>query len=305
MYFVTVNGKEYVTAHDKSLITFLRDELNMTGTKDAAAADWVLVDGVKTSSRSVRLKDLAGKSVLTVEGILEEEMAQIAAHLAAPAALSGGFFAPGMAIAAKEKNHWHDARPASQEILDMVRGKKKFADDINIPRQVYVRPIFAENPGAKITNIDFSRALENVRFGDCILKADIPGVFDGLIGTGDTVERTEDVVALVVTTYLAEMDALCNAIKIEYDAETASVPRPVPEMPECATAVYSDDDTLTIYTNGREPEKIREACAKALDIPEDDITVVATPVANTKSGRAEVFAALVAWLTQQSSKVKF
>ena len=305
MYFVTVNGKEYVTAHDKSLITFLRDELNMTGTKDAAAADWVLVDGVKTSSRSVRLKDLAGKSVLTVEGILEEEMAQIAAHLAAPAALSGGFFAPGMAIAAKEKNHWHDARPASQEILDMVRGKKKFADDINIPRQVYVRPIFAENPGAKITNVDFSRALENVRFGDCILKADIPGVFDGLIGTGDTVERTEDVVALVVTTYLAEMDALCNAIKIEYDAETASVPRPVPEMPECATAVYSDDDTLTIYTNGREPEKIREACAKALDIPEDDITVVATPVANTKSGRAEVFAALVAWLTQQSSKVKF
>ena len=305
MYFVTVNGKEHVTAHDKSLITFLRDELNMTGTKDAAAADWVLVDGVKTSARSVRLKDLAGKSVLTVEGIPENEMAQIAAHLAAPAALSGGFFAPGMAIAAKEKNHWHEARTASQEILDMVRGKKKFADDINVPRQVYVRPIFAENPGAKITDIDFSRALENVRFGDCILKADIPGKFDGMIGIGDTVKSTDDVVALVVSTYLAEMNTLCNAIKIEYDAENASAPRRVPEMPECAVAVYSDDDTLTVYTNGREPQKIREACAKALDIPEDDITVAATPVANTKSGRAEVFAALVAWLTQQSAKVKF
>lgn len=305
MYFVTVNGKEYVTAHDKSLITFLRDELNMTGTKDAAGADYVLVDGVRTSARSVRLKELMGKSVLTVEGIPDEEMARIAAHLAAPAALSGGFFAPGMAITAKEKNHWHEARPASREILDMVSGKKKFADDINIPRQVYARPVFAKNIGAKITNIDFSRALENVRFGDCILKADIPGEFDGMVGIGDTVQNSDQVAALVVTTYLAEMDALCRLIGIEYDAVTETVERTEQEMPECATAVYSDDDTLTIYTNGKDPEKIREACAKALDIPEDDITVTATPVANTKSGRAEVLAALVAWLTQQSAKIKF
>jgi len=305
MYFVTVNGREFVTAHDKSLITFLRDELNMTGTKDAAAADWVLVDGVKTSARNVRLRELAGKSVLTVEGIDPAEMAQIAAHLAAPAALSGGFFAPGMAIAAKEKNHWHEARPASREILDIVSGKKIFADDVNVPRQVYVRPIFAKNPGAKITNIDFSRALENVRFGDCIQKADIPGEFEGMIGIGDRVQSTNEVVALVVTTYLAEMDALCRLIDIEYDAVTESVPRATPEMPECATAVYSDDDTLTIYSNGKDPHKIRETCAKALNVPEDWITVVATPVANTKSGRAEVYAALVAWLTQQSAKIKF
>ena len=305
MYFVTINGKEYVTAHDKSLITFLRDELNMTGTKDAAGADYVLVDGVRTSARSVRLKALAGKSILTVEGIPEDEMAQIAAHLAAPAPLSGGFFAPGMAIAAKEKHHWHEAKPASREILNMVSGKKLFADDINVPRQVYVRPIFAGNVGAKIVKIDFSRALENVRFGDCILKADIPGTFDGMIGIGDTVESTNQVAALMVTTYLAEMDALCRLIDIEYDAVTETAERKTPEMPECATAVYRDDDTLTVYTNGKDPQKIREACAKALDIPENDITVTATPVANTKSGRAEVFAALVAWLTQQSAKIKY
>ena len=35
MYYVTVNGKEWITAHDKTLITFLRDELNLT----AAAGD--------------------------------------------------------------------------------------------------------------------------------------------------------------------------------------------------------------------------------------------------------------------------
>ena len=305
MYFVTVNGKEHITAHDKTLITFLRDELNLTGTKDAVGADWVLVDGKKTSARSVRLRDLKDKPVLTVEGIPENEMLEIAAHLAAPAALSGGFFAPGMAIMAKEKNHWHEARPATAQILDIVSGRKKFADDINVPRQVYVRPIFAKNPGAKILKIDMSRALENVRFGDCILKADIPGRFDGMVGVGDTVESTNQVVALVVTTYLAEMDVLCRLIDIEYDAVTESEARGTPDMPECATALYSDDDTLTVYTNGRDENKIRSACAAALDIPEDQIAVVATPVAGAKSGRAEVFAALVAWLTQQSAKVKF
>lgn len=305
MYFVNVNGKEWITAHDKTLITFLRDELNMTGTKDAAGADWVLVDGVKTSARNVRLRDLDGKAILTVEGIPEEEMAGIAAHLAAPAALSGGFFAPGMAIMAKEKNHWHEARPASREVLEMVSGKKQFADDHNVPRQVYVRPVFAKNPGAVIKKIDFNRALENVRFGDCIQKADIPGEFDGMVGVGDTVENTNQVAALVVTTYLAEMDVLCRLIDIEYDAVTESAPRATPEMPECATAVYSDDDTLTVYSNGKDPQKIRAACAAALAIPEEDITVTVTPVPSAQSGRAEVFAALVAWLTQQSAKIKF
>ena len=305
MYYVTVNGKEWITAHDKSLITFLRDELNLTGTKDAVGADWVLVDGVKTSARSVRLSQLKGKAVMTVEGIDPSEMEEIAAHLAAPAALSGGFFAPGMAIMSKEKNHWHENRPVSKEILNIVSGKKIFADDVNVPRQVYVRPIFARNPGAKITKIDFSRALENVRFGDCIQKADIPGEFDGMIGVGDTVENTNQVVALLVTTYLAEMDALLRLIDIEYDAVTEAEERGTPDMPECATCLYSDDDTLTVYTNGRDEKKIRESCAAALNIPEEDIKIVATSVPGCKSGRAEVFAALVAWLTQQSAKVKF
>lgn len=301
MYFVTVNGKEHVTAHDKSLITFLRDELNMTGTKDAKNADWVLVDGVKTSAREVRLSALQGKEILTIEGIDEAEFRGIAACLNDPCS---GFYAPAMAIVAKEAGLCRVGQ-VDDETLKKASGKMIFADDVNVPRQVYVRPIFAGNIGAKITNIDFSCALENVRFGDCIQKADIPGKFDGLIGIGDTVQSTDDVAALVVTTYLAEMNVLCNYIKIEYDAVTDTQPRPVPDMPECAAAVYSDDDTLIVYTNGDDPEKIRVSCAKALDIPEAWITCVSSPVEGAKSGRAEVFAALVAWLTQQSAKVKF
>lgn len=301
MYFVTVNGREYVTAHDKRLITFLRDELNLTGTKDAANADWVLIDGVKTSARSVRLRELKDRQVVTIEGIDADRLKAIAAGLDD---LGSGFFAPGMVISSKNVAETTNSE-ADFEVFEKVSGKKIFADDVNVPRQVYVRPVFAQNIGAKITGIDMSKALENVRFGDCLQKADIPGKFDGLIGIGDTVQSADDVVALVVTTYLAEMNVLCNSIKIEYDAVTESRTRPVLEMPECATALYSDDDTLTVYTNGDNPVGIRHACALALDIPEDWITCISSPVEGAKSGRAEVFAALTAWLTQQSAKVKF
>jgi len=301
MYFVTVNGKEWVTAHDKTLITFLRDELNMTGTKDAENADWVLVDGVKTSARSVRLRDLKDKPVVTVEGLAPGRLKAAAAGMSE---VGSGFYAPAMAIAAQDTAADTGAE-VPEELLEKVSGKKIFADDVNVPRQVYVRPIFAENIGAVVTGIDMSKALENVRFGDCLQKADIPGVFEGMIGIGDAVRSADDVVALVVSTYLAEMNVLCNAIKIEYDAEGEAVVRQTPEMPECATALYSDDDTLTIYTNASDGEKIRNACAAALDIPGEWIRCVTSPVAAAKTGRAEVYAALVAWLTQQSAKVKF
>lgn len=271
MYFVNVNGKEQVTAHNKTLITFLRDELRLTGTKDAVNADWVLLDGVPTAARTVRLSDLEGKTVTTVEGINEEELPLLKS-------LYGGFYKFG------------DSR--------------QFADDVNVPHQVYVRPIFGR-PGARITKIDMSQALENVRFGDCILKADIPGEFDGMKGPGDLVESGDDVVALVVSTYLAELDALCRAIRVEYDRQTDAVSRPVPDLPECATAVYHDDDTLTLYSNGADAQSICRQCAAALDIPQSRIHCICTPLQQAKSGRAEVFAAMVAWMTQQSAKVKF
>lgn len=301
MYFVTVNGREYVTAHDKTLVTFLRDELNMTGTKDAANADWVIVDGVRASARNLRLRDLAGKEVLTIEGFSTAALNAIGSRLGN---VGSGFFAPGMVISASEVGAATDV-PADPEIFAKISGKKLFADDVNVPRQVYVRPVFANTIGAKLCSIDMSRALENVRFGDCLQKADVPGKFEGMLAIGDTVRSTEDVAALVVTTYLAEMDVLCNSIKIEYDAEGESQMRAVSDMPECAAALYSDDDTLTIYTNSDCPEEIRRLCAEALDIPAEWITCVSSPVEGAKCGRAEVFAALTAWLTQQSAKVKF
>lgn len=261
MYFVTINNKEQVTAHDKTLITFLRDDLRLTGTKDARGMDWVLIDGVPTAARAVKVSALKGKCVTTIEGAGPEECHPLGD--------------PG-----------------------------QYADDINVPRQVYVRPIFG-CPGGTVTGIDMTRALDDPRFGDCIQKADIPGTFARMVGVGDVVEGEETVVALVVSTYLHELDALCRAISAQYAEDLCPRSRPVPEIPECATAVYHDDDTLTVYSNGSEPEAVIRDCAAALDIPREQISCICTPMAGARSGRTEIFAALTAWLTQQSAKVKF
>uniref|UniRef100_UPI00289DD6E2 2Fe-2S iron-sulfur cluster-binding protein n=1 Tax=Oscillibacter sp. TaxID=1945593 RepID=UPI00289DD6E2 len=106
MFTVSINGKEYESAHDKKLLRFLRDDLHLTATKDgcsegACGTCTVLVDGVKTKACVVSLSKLTGKQVLTVEGIAPEEM-QVYEHcFAAAGAVQCGFCIPGMIISAK------------------------------------------------------------------------------------------------------------------------------------------------------------------------------------------------------------
>ena len=50
MFILSVNGKEYSSESDKKLLSFLRDDLHLTGTKDgcsegACGACTVIVDG--------------------------------------------------------------------------------------------------------------------------------------------------------------------------------------------------------------------------------------------------------------------
>jgi selenium-dependent xanthine dehydrogenase len=106
MCTVSINGREYESAHDKKLLRFLRDDLHLTATKDGCSQGvcgtcTVLVDGVKTKSCVVPLSRLQGKKVLTVEGIAPEEMKVYEHCFAAAGAVQCGFCIPGMIISAK------------------------------------------------------------------------------------------------------------------------------------------------------------------------------------------------------------
>jgi isoquinoline 1-oxidoreductase alpha subunit len=76
MITLSVNGHQHSTDVDPSLplLWYLRDELNLTGTKfgcgvAACGACTVMLDGVAVRSCGVSVGDVSGKAVVTIEGL--------------------------------------------------------------------------------------------------------------------------------------------------------------------------------------------------------------------------------------------
>ena len=106
MYTLFVNGKEYTTDKDVSLLTFLREDLNITSAKDgcsegACGTCTVLVDGKKTKACVFKTSKLSGKNIVTVEGLSEREKEVYVHCFGDTGAVQCGFCIPGMVISAK------------------------------------------------------------------------------------------------------------------------------------------------------------------------------------------------------------
>jgi selenium-dependent xanthine dehydrogenase len=126
MYTVNINGKDYEAAHDKKLLRFLRDDLHLTATKDgcsegACGTCTVLVDGVKTKACVPSLSKLAGKKVLTVEGIDPAEMKVYQHCFAEAGAVQCGFCIPGMVISAKSLLDVN-LNPTREDVKKAIKG---------------------------------------------------------------------------------------------------------------------------------------------------------------------------------------
>lgn len=141
MFTVNINGRDYTSPTDKKLLPFLRDDLGLTAAKDGCSEGvcgtcTVLVDGVKTKACVVPLSKLAGKRVLTVEGIAPEEMAVYEHCFAEAGAVQCGFCIPGMIIAAKSLLDVNltptraDVKKAIRGNLCRCTGYKKIEDAI-------------------------------------------------------------------------------------------------------------------------------------------------------------------------------
>ena len=126
MYTVNINGKDYESAHDKKLLRFLRDDLHLTAAKDGCSEGvcgtcTVLVDGKKTKACVVSLSKLAGKKVLTVEGIPADEMRVYEHCFAEAGAVQCGFCIPGMIISAKSLLDTN-LSPTRAEVKQAIKG---------------------------------------------------------------------------------------------------------------------------------------------------------------------------------------
>ena len=138
-----VNGQRVVAIEDGSLLAFLRDTLDLTSIKNGCAqgacgACMVLVDGKAMKACVLRTDKLAGKRILTVEGLTDAEKAIYAYAFSEAGAVQCGFCTPGMVISAKALLD-HNPDPEEAEIREAIKnnlcrctGYKKIVDAIRM-----------------------------------------------------------------------------------------------------------------------------------------------------------------------------
>ncbi len=106
MYTFKVNGTQISTESNKKLLHFLREDLNLVGTKDgcsegACGTCTVIIDGRATKSCLIPLEKLQGKEIYTIEGLTAREQEVYSYAFAFSGAVQCGYCIPGMIMSAK------------------------------------------------------------------------------------------------------------------------------------------------------------------------------------------------------------
>ena len=101
-----VNGQEVSPSKNQKLLRFLRDELHITSAKDgcsegACGACTVIIDGQTCKSCVPDTDSLAGKNVITVEGLSDWELKVYTYAYGKAGAVQCGFCIPGMVMCTK------------------------------------------------------------------------------------------------------------------------------------------------------------------------------------------------------------
>ncbi len=106
MFNFIVNGNVVIASEDKKLITFLREDLNLTSVKNgcsegACGTCMVLVDGVAKKACVLKTSKLVDKNIITVDGMTEREKDVYGYAFMEAGAVQCGFCTPGMVISSK------------------------------------------------------------------------------------------------------------------------------------------------------------------------------------------------------------
>lgn len=129
MVSFTVNGEQRTVniAGPESLLTVLREELSLPGSKNACeqgecGSCSVVLDGDVVTSCLVMAADCEGSEVTTVEGIAgDRELNAVQQALLEHGAVQCGFCTPGFVVTASHMFE-HDPHPSSDDIKEALSG---------------------------------------------------------------------------------------------------------------------------------------------------------------------------------------
>jgi carbon-monoxide dehydrogenase small subunit len=126
---IKVNGQTYslLVEPNKTLLEFLREDLGLTGAREACdtggcGACTVLVDGRPVYSCLVLALDCQGKDVLTIEGLATDgKLHPLQQAFIDHGAIQCGFCTPGMVLTAKALLD-ENPTPTEEEVRQAIAG---------------------------------------------------------------------------------------------------------------------------------------------------------------------------------------
>ena len=120
-------GRELTADPRRSLLSVLRDDLQLTGCKygcgeGECGACTVLIDGQATRSCTTTLGECAGKKVMTIEGLATgEKLHPVQAAFVECGAMQCGYCTTGMIMSGAALLEKH-ARPTRDQIVEHMNG---------------------------------------------------------------------------------------------------------------------------------------------------------------------------------------
>lgn len=186
-YTFTVNGKTQSTSENKSLLRYLRDDLQLHSVKDgcsqgACGTCTIVVDGKATRACVLTTAKSVGKNILTVEGLSTLEKEAFVYAFGVKGSVQCGFCIPGMVMSGKALLD-QNLNPTEEEIRVALRG--------NLCRCTgYTKIIEGISMVAAILRgeIDIDEAFERkgaFGVGDKAFRIDVR---DKVLGTGEYVD---------------------------------------------------------------------------------------------------------------------
>lgn len=184
-FIVNINNKSYETYEDKTLLRFLRDDLKIVSVKDgcsqgACGTCTVMVDDAKTLACTRKLSKLAGKEILTIEGLTDLEKKAFVHAFSKAGAVQCGFCIPGMVMSGAAIIR-QNPNPSEDDIKDGIKqnicrctGYVKIIEGIKLASEII-------NGNIEITNDE----KDGIKVGDEFFRID---AHDKVLGVGEYVD---------------------------------------------------------------------------------------------------------------------